>query len=97
MIRITEEEIKNSWLEGYKEQDLTSDDYDLDYLRDNLYFEDMFALRTVTKAQLKRVVEWGDEDCEEHPYTSRSKGEAYNRKRHRCPQCRQVLLDEVKE
>ena len=52
-------------------------------------------IKAGTKAQAKKIYEWGDEDCEKHPYTSRSKGEAYNRKRHRCPECWQELLKEL--
>ena len=48
-----------------------------------------------TKAQyqlcIKDVYEWGNEECFEHPYSSRTKGEGYNRKRHRCPECWQSL------
>ena len=62
------------------------------------YTDEVHAeLEVVAEAQLKKVMEWGNEDCEEHPYTSRSKGEAYNRKHHRCPECWQGLLEEVKE
>lgn len=39
----------------------------------------------------KDFIEWGNEECFEHPYSSRAKGEAYNRKRHRCPECFESL------
>uniref|UniRef100_A0A6M3INN8 Uncharacterized protein n=1 Tax=viral metagenome TaxID=1070528 RepID=A0A6M3INN8_9ZZZZ len=49
----------------------------------------------IAKAQhekdLKDLIEWGNEECFEHPYSSRAKGEAYNRKRHRCPECWESL------
>ncbi len=49
----------------------------------------------IAKAQLKAVMEWGNGECLEHPYRSRDKGEAYNRKKHRCPECWQSLLKEI--
>ena len=48
----------------------------------------------IAKAQLKKVVEWGEEECFEHPYKSNIKSEEYNRKRHRCFECWQSLLEE---
>ena len=57
MILLTGPEIKERWLEGYKEQNLTDDEYDLDNLRNNLHFEDMHALEAVARAQLKKVYE----------------------------------------
>ena len=50
----------------------------------------------VAEAQLKKVYEWGNEDCFDHPYRSRIKSEEYNRKKHRCPECWQSLLEEIK-
>lgn len=45
--------------------------------------------REIAKAQLKKVVEWGDESCEEHAVNQGT------RKRD-CPFCWQVLLEETK-
>ena len=53
--------------------------------------------RKVTKAQLKKVVEWGDEECFKHPFPSDLMEEEYNRKRHRCPECSQSLLKEIED
>ena len=54
-------------------------------------------LPKILKAQLKKVVEWGDEECFKHPFTSDLKEEEYNRKRHRCPECWQSLLKELED
>ena len=51
--------------------------------------------RPVARAQLKKVVKWGNEDCdcgaERHFDIERSVH------RHFCPRCWQSLLEEVKE
>ena len=47
------------------------------------------------RAQLKKVVAWGEEECFEHPYESELPEEEYNRKRHRCPECLQSLKKEA--
>ena len=52
-----------------------------DYLQDH---------RGMCQAQLKKVVEWGDEPCIEHQYYGDS-GEIIVRPRRRCPQCWQDL------
>ncbi len=46
----------------------------------------------VAKAQLKKVVEWGDEPCIEHEHGKRV--DAVPRKH--CSECWQALLEEVK-
>ncbi len=52
--------------------------------------------RSIAKAQLKKVGEWGDENCEEHNMDMRKrKGEVV--KRQYCPWCWLALLEEVKE
>lgn len=53
-------------------------------------------LELLFKAQLKKIGEWGEEECFEHPYKSNDPKEEYNRKRHRCPECWQSLQEEVK-
>ncbi len=53
------------------------------------------ANRAIIQAQLKQVVEWGNEECFEHPYDSELPEEEYNRKRHRCPACWQTLKKEA--
>lgn len=62
---------------------------DLEKARDN--FTKDIILRTRSQA-FREVMEWGNEECYEHPYTSHLKGEEYNRKRHRCPECWQAQL-----
>jgi len=51
--------------------------------------------KAVARAQhqqdLKDFVEWGEKDCDEHPYSSRLKSEEFNRKRHRCFECWESL------
>ena len=47
--------------------------------------------RKVAKAQLKKVVEWGIERCQEH-YRG---GGVFSRRE--CPKCWKDLLDEVKD
>ena len=44
------------------------------------------------KAQSKKVVEWGDEDCTEHDHHPIISGFS----RFMCWECRQALLEEVK-
>jgi len=63
-----------------------------DYINyDNCETVSTIDIRPALKAQqhqdIKDFVEWGNEECFEHPYSSKAKGEAYNRKRHRCPEC----------
>ena len=48
------------------------------------------------KAQLKKVVEWGDEDCFDHN-GARRREQGWHIKRRVCPECWQTLLEEVKE
>ena len=89
MILLTNKEIKERWLEGYKEQNLTSDEFNLDNLSNNLYFEDMHALETVAKAQLQKVVEWLSVDCTVHDH-----GNEYMWRR-RCWECLEALKKEA--
>ena len=42
-------------------------------------------------AEREGIFKWGNEECFEHPYSSRAKGEQFNRKHHRCPDCWQTL------
>lgn len=44
---------------------------------------------------LRKVVDWGESECFEHPYNSDLPEEEYNRKRHRCIECWQSLLKET--
>ncbi len=79
---------------GYKagrkeERDTWLRKTDIEKARDN--FTGDIILRTRSQA-FREVVEWGNEECYEHPYTSHLKGEEYNRKRHRCPECWQAQL-----
>ncbi len=53
--------------------------------------EDVDWANSLNKAQLKKVVEWGDEECLEHGWG------AEDTARKRCWSCWQVLLEEVKE
>ncbi len=69
----------------------------IDALKANPHWEvDAIGLfGVIAKAQhqqdIEDFIEWGEEECFDHPYSSRAKGEAYNRKRHRCPECWQAL------
>ena len=50
----------------------------------------------IAKEAVKKVGEWGNEECFEHPYNnSNQPEEEYNRKRHRCPKCWQTLLKAI--
>ena len=79
MIQLTEAEIK-----GYLLQPDSEDGERL-----------IVWAKIIRNAQLKKVVKWGEGECFSHPYTSKLKVEEYNRKRHRCPECWQSLLEEV--
>lgn len=46
--------------------------------------------RAIAKTQLKRVVEWGDEECPHEPWVHD------DAKKHTCDKCWQALLEEVK-
>lgn len=48
------------------------------------------------EAQLKKVVDWGNEDCP-HNREDFYSGEKRPRCKHQCPKCWQALLEEVKE
>ena len=48
--------------------------------------------RDIAKLQLKKVMEWGNEPCDEHTVGIRAK-----LKRHQCIECWQALLEEVRE
>lgn len=50
---------------------------------------------SIAKAQLKKVYEWGDEDCYDHNGEQR-KEQGWRVKRRECPLCWQALLEEVK-
>ena len=54
---------------------------------------EVFSFKEGAKAQLKRVVEWGNEPCAEH--------HAYHTPKHQCVKCMssmwQALLEEVKD
>ena len=97
MIRLTDEEIKKRWLGAYEEQELTNEDYDLVYLSNNLYYEDMYALRAVAKAQLKKDMEWGNEYCVYHPQLLPNGSLYSSLHRRQCDECWQSLSEEVKE
>lgn len=81
MIRLTDEEIQVA-LE--------------DELDENLFKEKGFATNSkelfIAKAQLKKVVEWGDMPCVEHEHGAL---QGYYMRR-LCKECWQALLEEVK-
>lgn len=59
------------------------------------YADIIEVIRTSAKAQLKKVAEWGNELCKEHPEVNYpEKGTHYN-KRHDCPICWQTLVGSV--
>jgi len=68
-------------------------------LSDRAFIADHLTPKVKAKLEdtIKQIVEWGDEDCFKHPYSSRAKGEAYNRKHHRCPECWQGLKGMVEK
>ena len=49
----------------------------------------------IAKAQLKKVVEWCDAPCLEHPKTDDSYGKPYTNCHSDCPECWQSLLKEI--
>ena len=95
MILLNDEEIRNRWIEAYEEQNLES--VDSEDLRNNLYYEDMYALKAVAKAYLKKAVEWGNEYCVWHPSRLPNGSLWASKRRHQCHYCWQALLDEVKD
>jgi len=50
--------------------------------------------RAIAKAQLKKVGEWGDGDCNEHPYAAYPTGTRFLQRKD-CPDCWQSLLKET--
>ena len=55
--------------------------------------------KAAAKTQLKKVVEWGNEDCKEHGQLVQDGKYPIVKiiKRRRCPQCWQALLEELEE
>ena len=78
---------------------LTEEEIDVLYgaykeITNNHYEENLGYLRGLSdgaKAQLKKVVEWGDEKC---PHSNEPEWENWLRRE--CTECWQVLLEEVK-
>ncbi len=54
-----------------------------------------WAVKEGIKAQLKKVVEWGEEECPHKTVRAGGIYQLYHRRD--CPQCWQSLLEEVKE
>ena len=52
--------------------------------------------KAIARAQLKKVVEWGNEDCTEHGFIITEEVLKYP-PRHQCPKCWQVLRKEVND
>ena len=77
MIRLTDEEITELWKQLNKQ-----------YPK----LDRITSIREGAKAQLKKVVEWGNEDCA----CLREEG-SHIPHRHFCPRCWQALVEEVKE
>ena len=83
MIRLTDEEIGEVMGLPYPlEEDLEHENYAVVDIQD---------LHPLAKAQLKKVVEWGDDLCLEH-----ANKQVINVYKRECPQCWQALLEEVK-
>ena len=63
-------------------------------LSDRAFIADFLTPRIKVrfKAQLKKVMEWGNEDC---PHPSTFDGQRLTKKKN-CPECWKDLLDEVK-
>ena len=53
-------------------------------------------LEEVAKAQLKKVVEWLEMDCDEHLKVSASYNKEFYYAHADCPECQQSLLEEIK-
>ena len=63
-------------------------------LRNQGYTDEVYAeLEVVAKAQLKNVVDWGNEPCIEHKHGRRIDTVP----RRFCSECWQALLEEIKE
>ena len=76
---------------------LLSDKEYLDYLVENELFVEIILNNNLhnRKAQLKKVVEWLDTDCDEHPKVSDSYGIPYYDCRSECADCLQSLKEEL--
>ena len=85
MIQLTDEEIKRV-METMSSQGIMLNPED--YLEEG---------KAVAKAQLKKVVEWGDEPCYIHLVKDGAVDTTEGIKRRECPKCWQALLEEVKE
>ena len=77
MIRLTDKEI--SRIEGQVLADIKPDEH-----------IQSRVMREVAKVQLRKVVEWGSEDCLHLPGP-------YSMRKRACDECWQSLLEEVKE
>ena len=55
------------------------------------------VVKQATKAQLKKVVEWSNEDCDDHIHSHVKDNELQHSKirRRECPLCWQALLREI--
>jgi hypothetical protein len=59
-----------------------------------LWFED--SLKNVSKAQLKRVVEWLEEPCTDHLEAMKYRASGFDFDRSECHECRKELKEGVK-
>ena len=64
------------------------------FCSDNDFYGYFKGLNAIAKAQLKKVVEWGQELCKDHNRTQREE-QGWFVKRHDCPQCWQDLKKEA--
>ena len=77
MIRLTDEEITELWKQLNKQ-----------YPK----LDRITSIREGAKAQLKKMVEWGEGNCLDHPF----RGGIVQLQRKECTLCWQALLEETK-
>jgi len=53
--------------------------------------------RQIAKAQLRNVVEWGNEDCPHNPAIPNSRVFRHALKKRQCEECWQALLKEIEK
>ena len=73
---------------GYMDKQVGLTDEEISNALDEQFGTDKERFQFVAQAQLKKVVEWGNEDCLAELHRGG--------KRRNCPECWQSLLDEVK-
>lgn len=88
-ILLNDEEIEEIW-ENVEKQRFEHPDADKP---DFQFFDPVVYGKAVREAQLKKVIEWGEEDCTEHRKAVKNYKEHYYLPRRDCPLCQEALKE----